>query len=139
MALFREVSPNSLIKKVAEDLKKDIAIKPLQWAAYAKTGSQAERAPSQEDWWYVRAAALLRKVAVRGPIGTEKLRIVYGKRKRRGHKPAVFRKTGGSSIRKVLQQLEKAGFVKYKNKGIKKGRIVTPKGISFLDRAAKGL
>ncbi len=137
MANFREVTANQFIVKLAEELKKDGNIKPLPWAAYAKTGSQAERAPSQQDWWYLRAAALLRKVAVRGPVGTEKLRTVYGKRKRRGHKPATFRKTGGSGIRKVLQQLEKAGFIKQKDKGIKKGRFATPKGVAFLDKIAK--
>ncbi|PIN79767.1 30S ribosomal protein S19e [Candidatus Woesearchaeota archaeon CG10_big_fil_rev_8_21_14_0_10_34_8] len=137
MANFREVSPNILIKKLAEELKKADTIKQPSWATYAKTGCQAERAPSQPDWWHLRSAALLRKIAVQGPIGTEKLRTVYGRRKRRGHKPAEFRRSGGSAIRKVLQQLEKAGFVKQKDKGIKKGRIATPKGISLLDCVAK--
>ena len=89
------------------------------------------------DWWYTRTASLLRKIAVRGPLGTEKLRTIYGGKKRRGHQPAEFRQAGGSAIRKALQQLEKAGYVKYKDKGIKKGRIITPQGMSFLDKVAK--
>jgi small subunit ribosomal protein S19e len=139
MANFREISADTFIPKLAEELKGEPVIKPLAWSVYAKTGSQAERVPSQQDWWYYRAASLLRKVAVRGPVGTEKLRTVYGKKKRRGHKPAIFRKTGGSAIRKVLQQLEKAGLVKQKDKGVKKGRIATPKGLSLLDAVAKEL
>jgi small subunit ribosomal protein S19e len=139
MANFREVSSEQLIPKLVAELKNETAIEPLPWAAYAKTGSHVERAPSQKDWWHYRAAALLRKVAVRGPVGTEKLRTIYGKKKRRGHQPATFRKAGGSAIRKVLQQLEKAGLVKNKDKGVKKGRIATPKGIALLDRAAKGI
>lgn len=139
MAKFQEIPAQPLISKVAEELKKVGSLKAPEWAAFAKTGAHVTRPPMQTDWWYYRAAALLRKIAVRGPVGTEKLRVVYGGRKRRGHKPAEFRKAGGSAIRKVLQQLQTAGFVKYKDKGIKKGRIVTPQGLSFLDKAAKAL
>ena len=137
MPKFQETPANILIEHVAQELKRVGSIKAPAWAAFAKTGANAARAPSNPDWWYFRTAAVLRKIALRGPIGTEKLRTVYGSRKRRGHKPAEFRKTGGSAIRKALQQLQTAGFVKYKDKGIKKGRIVTPQGLSFLDKAAK--
>ena len=139
MAKFQEITANSLISKVAQELKNNGAIKAPEWSMIAKTGAHTTRPPTQADWWYVRAAALLRKIAVRGPLGTEKLRVVYGGRKRRGHKPAEFRKAGGSAIRKVLQQLQTAGYVKYKDKGIKKGRIITPQGLSFLDKAAKAV
>ncbi len=139
MAKFREVGPQALILALTEELKKIPIIKAPEWAVYAKTGAHVLRAPSQKDWWHLRAAALLRKIALLGPIGTEKLRTAYGSRKRRGHQPPESRKAGGSAIRKVLQQLEKAGFVKQKAKGVKKGRIATPRGISLLDSVAKTL
>lgn len=44
-----------------------------------------------------------------------------------------FRKAGGSAIRKALQQLEAAGLVT-KIEG--RGRVLTPKGRSLLDRLA---
>lgn len=137
MPKFQEADAQTFITAVAEELKKQSTFKAPVWASFAKTGAQAARPPMNPDWWYARAAALLRKIAVRGPIGTEKLRVIYGGKKRRGHQPAEFRKTGGSAIRKVLQQLQTAGYVKYKDKGIKKGRIVTPQGLSFLDKVAK--
>ena len=137
MPKFQEIEAHTLIAKVAEELKKNSVIKAPVWATFAKTGQHTARPPTDPDWWYTRAASLLRKIAVRGPIGTEKLRTIYGGKKRRGHQPAEFRPAGGSAIRKVLQQLEKAGYVKYKDKGIKKGRIVTPQGTSFLDKVAK--
>ena len=137
MPKFQESDPQKLITAVAQELKKQSTFKAPVWASFAKTGANAARPPTDPDWWYARAAALLRKIAVRGPIGTEKLRTIYGGRKRRGHQPAEFRKTGGSAIRKVLQQLQTAGYVKYKDKGIKKGRIVTPQGLSFLDKVGK--
>jgi len=43
----------------------------------------------------------------------------------------------GNILRKVLQQLEKAELVKYKKEGIRKGRIITSKGESLLNKVVK--
>ena len=113
-----DVYPNELIEKVAEELKKIEEIKPPVWTAFAKTGAHRERAPLEKDWWYKRAAAILRSVAVLGPIGVSKLRTKYGGKKRRGHKKPEFRKGSGSVVRKCLQQLEKAGLIKFAERGV---------------------
>lgn len=134
--MIHDVYPNDLINRAAEELKKIEAIKPPAWASFVKTGVHKERAPAARDWWYARAAAVLRSVQILGPIGVSKLRTKYGGKKRRGHKPAEFRKGSGSILRKILQQLEKAEFVKFAEKGVHKGRIITPKGKSFLDKIA---
>lgn len=136
MVNAKDVYPNDLIGRAAEEIKKIEAVKPPVWTAFSKTGAHKERAPEKKDWWYSRVAAVLRSVYVLGPIGVSKLRTKYGGKKRRGHPPAVFRKGSGSIIRKALQQLEKAGFIKFVEKGIHKGRIVTPQGKSFLDKIA---
>lgn len=132
MATVYDVPPDMLIKEVAERLKKMKEFEPPEWADYVKTGVHKERAPEQQDWWYTRVAAIFRKVYIDGPVGIERLRTAYGGRKRRGSEPPKFRKGSGSIIRKALQQLEKAGFVEK----TKEGRVVTPKGRSFLDRIA---
>jgi small subunit ribosomal protein S19e len=75
---------------------------------------------------------LLRRIYLDSPVGTERLRSYYGGRKKSGHKPAHFRKASGNIIRKILQQLEKAGFVEKSGKG----RKLTSKGQKFLDRIA---
>ncbi|MBI3035737.1 40S ribosomal protein S19, partial [Candidatus Woesearchaeota archaeon] len=54
----------------------------------------------------------------------------------RGAKKEHFFKGSGNILRKSLQQLEKAGFVKFAEKGVHKGRIATPKGKAFLDKIA---
>ena len=133
---IHDVYPNELINKAAEELKKIEQIKPPEWAKFAKTGAHKERNPIELDWWYKRAAAVLRSVQILGPIGVSKLRTKYGGKKRRGHSPPEFRKGSGNILRKVLQQLEKAGFVKFVEKGVHKGRVITPKGKSFLDKIA---
>ena len=84
------VYPNDLIDQVAENLKDVEAVSAPAWAAFVKTGMHKERIPADKDWWYKRAAAILRTVYKLGPIGTQKLRTKYGGRKNRGHKPPEY-------------------------------------------------
>ena len=130
------VNPNELINKAAEELKKQKLIQPTDWSKFVKTGHNRERRPDSSEWWYFRAAAILRSTAKLGPIGTQKLRQKFGGKKNRGHKPERFYKSSGSIIRKILQQLEKASLVQQTEKKTHKGRILTPQGKSFLDKIA---
>lgn len=127
-----DIEPIELIKKASEELRKDITVP--EWANYVKTGPSKERPPLQQDWYYYRAASILRKIYMLGPVGVNKLRVKYGSKKNRGMQPAIFKKSSGKIIRSILQQLEKNGYIKQVQKGSHKGRIVTPKGKSFLDK-----
>jgi len=89
--------------------------------------------PEDPDWWYVRVAAVLRRVYVDGPLGVERMRSFYGGKKNRGSKPNAFRKGSGSILRKSLQQLEAAGLIVHD----KTGRKVSPAGMAFLDSMAQ--
>ncbi|MEM2873884.1 MAG: 30S ribosomal protein S19e [Candidatus Nanoarchaeia archaeon] len=129
-----DVSPQALAKEVAQELKSKIAAPA--WAKFVKTGSHKERPPLQEDWWYIRAASIMRTIYRNAPIGVSKLRTKYGGTKNRGVKPERFKKASGSIIRKILQQLEKAGLVAQKKEKTHKGRVLTPAGISLLTKAA---
>lgn len=136
MTVERESSIEKHIRGVAEKLKALPELKPPEWSAFVKTGTHNERPPQDPDWWWIRAAAVLRKVEKSGSLGTQKLRKAYGGRKNKGHKPEHKHKASGAVIRKVLQQLESAGLVsKTKNKG----RAITPKGSAMLHDVAKGL
>lgn len=132
MPSIYDIEPYELIRRVAEQLKKDIAMP--EWVKYVKTGPSRERPPIQTDWYYHRAASILRKIYMLGPVGVNKLRVKYGSKKKRGMAPEKFKKSGGKIIRSILQQLEKQGYIKQAQKGVHKGRIITPKGKSFLDR-----
>lgn len=132
-------NPHELIKKAAEELKKEKLVEMPDWALFVKTGHCKERTPVSKDWWYVRAASVLRKLYVSSrPIGVNRLRKVYGGRKNRGYKPEKFFKGSGKIIRVVLQQLEKAELIKKSEKGVYKGRMISPKGQKFLNKLAKG-
>jgi small subunit ribosomal protein S19e len=134
MVSAREVPADKLVSVTKEELKKLGELKPPAWAGIAKSSVARQRPPESEDFWYIRAASLLRRVYLDGPVGVEKLKSVYGGRKRRGTRPPEHRKGGGSIIRKLLQQLETAGFVEKSKKGV--GRKLTPKGQKFLDGMA---
>ncbi|USN45225.1 MAG: 30S ribosomal protein S19e [Candidatus Woesearchaeota archaeon] len=129
------VDQNKLIDTVAEELKGTLT-KP-DWADFVKTGVHKERPPADADWWFKRAAAVLRVIHLRGPIGVAKLRVKYGGRQDRGVKPSRFQKGSGSVLRKILQDLEKNGYIVYKEVGVHKGRVTTPKGVSLLFSTAK--
>jgi small subunit ribosomal protein S19e len=131
-----DVSQQALVTQVAQDLKAVKEIQPPAWAVFVKTGTHKERPPTQDDWWHIRAASVLRKVSVLGPVGTQKLRRKYGGRKNMGYAPEEFREASGNIIRTILQQLETAKLVTQVDKEGRKGRIVTPSGHSLLDKAA---
>ena len=136
MTHILQVNPSELITQAAEELKKQKLVTPLPWAKFVKTSHARERLPDNPDWWYVRAASILRGVAKLGPIGTQKLRVKYGGRKNRGHKPDKTYAGSGSIIRKILQQLESSNLIKKAEKGVHKGRILTAQGTSLLDKIA---
>lgn len=129
-----DVPATDLIMEVAKILKEEYhSISPPQGSRFWKTGIHRELPPMQDDWWYIRCAAILRKLYIYGPLGVSRLRTAFGGRHRRGVKPEHFAKGSGAIIRKALQQLEKAGLVE---KVEKEGRQVTNKGRSLLDRTA---
>ena len=136
MTTMYDVDAQELILKAAEELKKIPEIKAPAWAPFVKTGVHKEMPPVSSDWWYLRTASVLRAVYRLGPVGVSKLRTKYGGKMNRGVKKSHFYKGSGNILRKSLQQLEKAGFVKFAEKGVHKGRIITPKGKSFLDKIA---
>lgn len=135
--MIRDIPAATLIEKAAEELKKTENVKQPQAYAFVKSGVNVERPPQQEDFWYIRSAAILRKLYIDGTVGTQRLRNAFGGKRRRGHRPAHHAKAGGKFIRTMLQQLEKEGLVKKNDKP--KGRVITPKGQKFLNAVAKGI
>ncbi|ABL87618.1 SSU ribosomal protein S19E [Pyrobaculum islandicum DSM 4184] len=135
MTSVKEVPADMLIAELAKYIKENIPqVKPPVWAPFVKTGANKERPPMNEDWWYIRAASIMRKLYLYGPVGVGSLRTAYGYRAKIGDKtrPERTRKAGGAIIRKILQQLEQAGLVAK----TKQGRILTPEGKSLVDRIA---
>lgn len=135
MVTVYDVPAEKLILKVSEKLKENDKIVPPDWAEFAKTGIQAERAPVQSDWWYTRAASIMRKLYVKGPMGTSKLAGEYGGFTDRGSKPNRAVKGSRNIVRKCLIQLQDAGLLEEAKD--KQGRKISPAGQKLLDNAAK--
>ncbi|NLL11422.1 MAG: 30S ribosomal protein S19e, partial [Methanomicrobiales archaeon] len=108
MTTVYDVPADRLIAKAAMELKEKAEITAPEWAPFVKTGTHREMPPEDPEWWYTRAAAVLRRVYVDGPVGVERMRSVYGGKKNRGSKPGKSVKGSGSILRKSLQQLESA-------------------------------
>ena len=130
-----DVDANKLINVLAVELEKMNIEKP-KYAGLVKTGSHTERPPTQDNFWYLRCASVMRQAYSRATVGTNRLRRHYGGRKNRGLKPEKHRPSGGSLIRNALQSLEKAGLLEKSTSG---GRKLTSKGTSLLDKCAKAI
>lgn len=134
-----DVPSEELIKRVAAELEKNEHVKAPEWAPFVRTSVHKERQPTQDNWWHLRSASILRKLFMHGPIGVNKLRIAYGGRKNRGHKPERFYRASGNILRTILQQLEKAGLAKQAEKDNYKGRIITPQGHALLESVSTAI
>ena len=130
MTTVYDVPSKDLIDAVAKKLQSDESIVIPNANIFSRTGVDRENPPMNKNWWYSRCASILRKIYINNVIGIEHLRSEYGGRRDRGSKPYKAKSGSGSIVRRALQQLEKAGYVT-KIKG--KGRVLTPKGKSFLD------
>jgi len=124
--------------KLAEALKKIPEFKKPEWIEFVKTGPAKVRPVEDADFWYKRAASILKQLYRKKIVGVNRLRTKYGSKKNRGYKPEEFRKGSGKIIRTILQQSDQAEFTEIvkKIKGVrerKPGRQLTEKGKKFLE------
>lgn len=128
--------------KLAEALKGVEDFKEPEWAGFVKSGPSKERPIEDEDFWFKRAASILRQIYKHKVVGVNRLRTKYGSKKNRGMKPERFKKAGGKIIRVILQQCDEAGFTRIAEdvKGVRSkrpGRELTVKGKEFMESIGK--
>jgi small subunit ribosomal protein S19e len=133
MVNAHDVPSGKLIPALAEQMKTVPSVQEPEWAKWVKTGSHAERPPNDSQWWFTRAASLMRKLYLHGPVGIGDLQRAYGGSKALHYNPKHHRDAGGSNIRKILKQLEQAELVAK----TPKGRVLSPKGRAMLDKACR--
>lgn len=135
MVTLYDVPAEELIAELADRLAD--RLEEPEWIEYTKTSHDRELPPQQDDFWATRGASLLRKVALDGPIGVERLSTEYGGTKGGSNRYAVAppKQVDGSTkiIRELLTQLEDEGFVQTAQG---EGRRTTAEGDSFLDEVA---
>ena len=133
----KQYDANAVILALAKELKQIPECKMPEWAGFVKTGVGKQGPPTDPDWWYVRSASILRKIALLGPIGVNKLRRYYGGKHRRGYAPPQFERASGKIIRVCLQQLQKASLIKENVVAGHKGRVLDTKGMALLSVSIK--
>ena len=136
MVTLYDVPADALIEALAEKLEGELD--EPDWAPYAKSGTGREFPPEQEDFWYVRAASVLRTVAKDGPVGVERLATRYGSAKEGTARFGVAprHRTAGSrnQLRTMLQDLEEAGYLERPPND--EGRVISAAGQSLIDTTA---
>ena len=135
MVTVHDVPSARLISALAEQMKAVPGVEEPDWAHYAKTGSHAERPPTNREWWFTRAASLMRKLYLHGPVGLGDLERAYGGSKALHYYPKHHRDAGGSSVRRILRQLEQADLVAK----TPKGRVLSSKGRGMIDKVSSDL
>jgi len=137
MATLYDAPTEDLLEAVGDRLVESGAVERPDWARYVKTGVDRELPPEQDDFWRRRAASVLRKVAIDGPVGVDRLTTAYGDTTpgstRYRVSPAHSASGSGKIVRTILQQLEDADLVSQEGSA---GRIATPEGRSLLDETA---
>ena len=139
MTTVRDVPADALIAKIAENLRDRSTMSMPEWAGFVKTGVHREKVPENPDWWSIRAAALLRKIALKGPIGVNHLASEFGGRSDSAARPSHSRRGSRKIIRTILQQLEEESLIESMLRPgteIGLGRAVTSSGHSLLDNMA---
>ena len=131
---------------LAEAMADQTAVSMPDWGQYVKTAVDRERPPTQENWWYLRTAAILRKVARNGPVGVNHLAQAFGGKKDNGVMPNTPGVASRHIIRTALQQLSEAGLISMKetktvqsvdgDQKLYSGRILTASGQKLLDEVA---
>jgi len=102
-----------------------------------KTAVFKELSPYGDDWYYIRAASIARKIYLRPGTGVGALQKWYGGSYRRGTRTEHFRKANSGLIRAILISLQEMKVVEAHESG--KGRKMTRVGQQDLDRIANGV
>jgi len=137
MATVYDAPAEPVIEAVADHLATVDDIDAPEWIEFAKSGVGRELPPEQDDFWTRRAASILRKVGMDGPVGIGSLSTYYGDSKggsnRYQVRPASSTDGSRNVIRTICQQLEDAGLVETTESS---GRRITADGQELLDETA---
>merc|ERR1739841_1502 len=131
----KDVPADDFIKACADFLKRQPKFDVPKYHDIVKTATFKELAPYDEDWFYIRAASVARKVSLRKGTGVGALKKWYGgsSGSHVGTCKAHFSTASGAIIRKAMLELEKLEMMEHCSDG---GRMISSKGRAEMDRIA---
>ena len=130
----KDVEAMKLIKAYAEHLKRSGKIELPKFHDIMRTRVFSEYCPYDDDWYYIRCAAIARHIYMRPGVGVKSLRDAFGGKRRNGVRPGKHSYANGGVIRHCIHNLEKMGLVEVTANG---GRKMTKAGQKDLDVTAK--
>ena len=115
----------------------------IQYNEFVKCSYANELSPLDPDWFFVKAAAIIRQVykSKSKTLGIGSLKVQFGKRQRRGVNTNVRSNAGGKIIRDIVRQLKSISYVENyaSTDGVTMGLLVTRTGKAQLDKIAAGI
>jgi len=126
----KDVAARDFIITYARHLKRTRKVTPPVWSEIVKTGKNKELPPNDPDWFYIRCAAIARRVYITPHVGVGTFKRHFGGSYRRGTQPNVYTTASGAVIHRALKALEKIKVVKKLRTG---GRKITSLGQRDLD------
>ncbi|KAG7667790.1 hypothetical protein Ndes2526B_g01812 [Nannochloris sp. 'desiccata'] len=132
----KDVPAEAFIKAFSAYLKSTGKVQLPAYVDFAKTACFKELAPLDSDWYYVRTAAIARRVYLRQGLGVGAMRRMFGgsTNKKGSVTPEHHAKASGGVIRHALHTLESLGLVEVQTTG--KGRRITSEGQRQMDLVA---
>jgi len=134
-ATLKDVPAQSFINFYARHLQRAHKVPLPKWADIVKTGIHKELAPLDNNWFYIRMAAVARRLYLRDAVGIGALTKIFGGAKKNGVRPSHFVKGSEVIARTAVKALEKLKLAEIVPK--KGGRRLTPAGRRELDQIAK--
>jgi small subunit ribosomal protein S19e len=132
-ATLRDVPANKWVKTMAAHLKQEGKLVVPKITELVKTSHGRERAPQNDDWFYIRCAAVLRRVYLRPGTGCGGLGKAFANKKNNGSAPEHTVKASRGALQWACQALQKINLVK---PGKIKGRVITKEGRKKVDSVA---
>ncbi len=104
-----DVTPAEFIASYAQQLRKNENIELPEWVDVVKTAHGREMPPMSEDWYYIRAASVIRKIYIHKGLGVGALARWYGGAKFKGVTPRHHHFASRKVLRHILQQVRTRG------------------------------
>merc|ERR1712244_185958 len=135
MVCVKDVNQADFVTAFAAFLKKSGKMTPPKWSDFAKTATFKQMPPADDDWFYVRTAAIARQLYIKGTVGVGRMSTIYEGAANRGFRPSHTYKGNGHIARLAFQQLESMKLVEKADKG----RKLSKEGQRDMDRVAATL
>jgi small subunit ribosomal protein S19e len=139
MATVKDIPADKFIAALAAKLEESGKFPQPKNADLLKLSRINELAPLDEKWYYVRLAAVFRRIYIQQGCGVGHLTRAFGGAGRTRNELATSKTLdcARGNIRFAMKQLETSKYIAAK-KG-KNGRFITDSGRRFMDSIAKSL